>query len=51
MENCTASIECTFLKSRKVEIWSMKMIFIPCINIVYRRICIKNFLIKDNADN
>jgi len=36
------------LKARESGIWSMKMVFIPCINIVYRRICLKIFLITDN---
>ena len=35
-ENFDASIECTFLKTRLVGIWSMKMMLITGINIVYR---------------
>ena len=35
-ENFDASIECTFLKTRLVGIWSMKMMLITDINIVYR---------------
>jgi len=30
-----ASIVCTFLKSRKFYNWSMKMVFIPYINLYY----------------
>jgi len=43
------SIEHTFLKTRCVDIWSMKMmVLLPCINIVYRLICLKNLLPIDN---
>jgi hypothetical protein len=38
-ENSDASRECTFFGGEKkiyVGIWSRKMMFIPCINIVYR---------------
>jgi hypothetical protein len=46
VENFYVSIECTSLKTIQVGIWSKMMI--PCINIVYRRICVKDFLIIDN---
>ena len=36
VENFYASTECTFLKTRQVGIWSVKMMIIPFINIVYR---------------
>jgi len=42
------STECTRLKKRYVGIGSLKVMFIPCINIVYGSICLKNFLIIDN---
>ena len=51
VENFYATIECTFFKKKEkiqVGIWSMKMVLIPCVNIVYRRIYLKNFLIIDN---
>ena len=33
MENLDAAIECTFLKTRWVGVWSVKMALITCINI------------------
>jgi len=39
-ENSDGITECTFLKTRQVSIWSMKMVLIPCTNIVYRWICL-----------
>jgi len=30
------------------DIQSIKMVIIPCINIVYRWICLKIFLVTDN---
>jgi len=37
-----------FFKTRYVVIWSEKMMFNPCINVVYRRICLNNLMIIDN---
>jgi hypothetical protein len=38
-----------FLKTSWADIWSVKvMILLPSINIVYRLICLKNFLTIDN---
>ena len=34
MENIYARTECTFLKTRYVGMYSIKMMIIPCINIV-----------------
>jgi hypothetical protein len=36
-----------FLKQDRLAIWSIKMMFIPCSNIVYRQIGLNNFLIID----
>jgi len=41
VENFYANTEYTFLKTRYVGIGSLKVMFIPCINIVYGRICLK----------
>ena len=35
VEKFDASIECTFLTSCLVVMWSVKMVLIPCLNIVY----------------
>jgi len=40
-----------FLKTSQVGIWPVKMVLIPCMNIVYSRICFKNFLIIDNKSS
>ena len=42
---------CTVLKTRQIGIRSVKKMCIPCINIVYRWICLKNFLIFVNEDH
>ena len=47
-ENSDASIKCTFLKTRQLGIWSMKMVLIPSINIVYIRTCLKIFPLTDS---
>ena len=47
-ENFDASIKCTFLETRYFGTWSLKIVLIPCINIVYKLICLQNFLIIDN---
>jgi hypothetical protein len=35
VENSDPSTECTFVKTRLVSIWSVKMVLISCINVVY----------------
>jgi len=44
VKNFHASTKSTFLKTRWVGIWSIKMMLIPSINIVYRWICFTLFL-------
>jgi len=34
-ENFDASIECTFLTTCLVVMWSVTMVLIPCLNIAY----------------
>jgi hypothetical protein len=46
--NFHAGIEWNFLERWKVVVWSMKMVLIPCINIVYSLICLKIFLVIYN---
>jgi hypothetical protein len=41
LENFDTSIKCTFLKIRQVGDWSLKILFIPGINVIYRWICFK----------
>jgi hypothetical protein len=48
VENFDTSIESTIVKTAQDSIWSMTMVLIPCINIVYRLVCLKYFLITDN---
>jgi len=43
-----ASIEYTFLKIWQFGIWSMQLMLISCINIVYTLLCFTYFLIIDN---
>ena len=48
VKNFDASTKSTFLTTRWVGIWSMKMMLIPSFNIVYRLIFFTIFLIINN---
>jgi hypothetical protein len=41
--NSDTSSKCILLKTSKEDIWSMKLVLIPCINTVYRWICWRTF--------
>jgi len=44
VENFCASIHCSCFNTRQVGVWSMKMMLIPCIYVLSRLTCLKNFL-------
>jgi hypothetical protein len=46
-ENSDASVT-AFLNKREVDTWSMRMVLIHCIDIVYRLIILKIFLITES---